>query len=378
MREAPAAPVDDLIANPAAFDHTPAADAQFLAAMQAAFRWHYAQCPPYEARCRLEGVAPDDIRGHGDLIRIPFLFVTVLKRRRFLSVPESEVELTLESSGTGGEKSAINLDAVSLERIRKIVWNIYAAFGMADRSVTSNALCFTYDPAVAHNIGTAFSDELLSTLTGLHRRFFAIRWNAGADRFDLDREGVLAFLDQCADDPHPLRVLGFPSFAWEMRQIARRLGKPSYRFPENSYMITGGGWKTLADQEIPKPLFRREMGEWLGIPPDHVRDLLGMVEHGVPYCECEAGRMHVPIYSKVWARDPATLEVLPDGAPGLLHLMTPYLRSVPYISVLTSDVGTLHRKCPCGRNAPWLEFLGRAGTAAHTGCAITALEILKR
>ena len=122
-------------------------------------------------------------------------------------------------------------------------------------------------------------------------------------------------------------------------------------------------------------MFREQVGRWLGIPTANVRDLYGMVEHGVPYCECERHRMHVPIYSRVFVRDPISLEVLAPGSEGLLQFVTPYHNSFPAISLLTTDKGMLLPDCRCQRRSPVLKLLGRAGVSKHKGCAIAALKV---
>lgn len=359
-------PIDTLIQDPAAFDHDAERDAAFLRAMQATFRHHYEGCADYRRWCDRVGTTPSDVRAYTD---VPHVFVTNYKRRRFITGDESRIALTLTSSGTGGEKSAIYLDRETLRRITRIVHNIYGAFGMTDR-VSTNYLCFTYDPRVAKDLGTAFSDKLLTGLTKVGRVHYAIRWNGS--EFALDRPAVWRALERFSRDGRPLRVLGFPALLWDlMHERPRR-----FAFGEGSYVITGGGWKGMADKEIPKPLFREKVADWLGIPVANVRDLYGMVEHGVPYCECEHGNMHVPIYSRVVVRDPVTLKAKDWGEPGLFHMYTPYLSSFPAPSLLTSDVGRLLPDCPCGRSAPRLEVLGRGGVTKHKGCAITALEVL--
>lgn len=369
-------PVDRLIANERAFDHTPEADAQFLEAMRDNFKRHYRECHSYSAWCDLSNVQPRQIRTYEDIFRIPYIFVTNFKRRKFVTGDEGRIKLVLTSSGTAGEKSAIYLDARSLSRITKIVHHIYADFGMVDYETATNYLAFTYDPRVAKDLGTAFSDKLLTGLTRVGSVHYAILFDRKTRSFELDRRRCVKALERFAAEERPFRMLGFPALIWDvLEDLCERDGR-RFSFGPQSYVITGGGWKNKADQEIPKDLFRRKLGEWLGIPPSNVRDLYGMVEHGVPYCECEHGEMHVPIYSRVAVRDPATMRILAPGEIGLFHMLTPYLHSYPALSLLTSDVGRLHTHCPCGRNAPRLEVLGRGGVTRHKGCAIAALDVL--
>jgi phenylacetate-coenzyme A ligase PaaK-like adenylate-forming protein len=359
------------MADTAAFQFDGAHDELFLEAMQEAWAHHAERCPEYRTLCEQRGF---DVTRLTDASDIPWLFVPVLKRYTLVSAPPEAIELTLTSSGTSGEKSAIYLDHVTLDRIRGIVFNIYRAYDMV-RTELTNYLCFTYDPEVAQDVGTAWSDKLLTGLATAAEIFYAIQQQDGD--WHLDKAACWEALERFQKSGRPLRILGFPSFTYEViGEYVRDTGR-HFNFGQDSWIITGGGWKTLADKEIPRPEFKRLVGEWLGMPPDHVRDLYGMVEHGVPYCECEAGRLHVPIYSRAWARDPGTLQVLPAGQQGLLHFATPYLNSFPAISLLTTDLGRVEGGCPCGRSAPTVTIDGRAGQWPHKGCALAALDILE-
>ncbi|MEW6277695.1 MAG: acyl-protein synthetase [Candidatus Eremiobacterota bacterium] len=364
---------DTLLGGRQAFTWFPTVDRMFLRAMQEAFARHFLLCPLYREHCRQRSFVPADLKRVEDLARIPYLFVTILKRYRLLTGPEEKVRLTLTSSGTGGEKSATFLDGKSLVRVKKLVRHVYRDLGMVNRRRT-NYLCFTYDPAVASDLGTAFSDQLLTGLTRVQSTFYAIRWRG--EEWQLDRDGCLEALERFEASRRPLRILGFPAHAWEvLEECTWRRGR-NFSFGPHSYVLTGGGWKSLQDREIPKPMFRDRVSEWLGIPRENVRDLYGMVEHGVPYTECEAGQMHVPRYSRVFVRHPGTLELLSSGQVGLYHFLTPYLNSYPAISLLTTDLGSVQPGCACGRSAPVLRLQGRGGVTKHKGCAINALEVL--
>jgi len=368
--------VDKLInaKNPFHFDYS--RDDLFLSAMRENFRWHYHNSTRYRNICILEGVSPDDIEDYEDIFYIPHLFVSVLKDRVFRSVPEDQVKITLKSSGTRGQKSEIYLDPITLDRIHRIVWNIFEEYGMADKSVECNCILFSYEHQYASDVGTAFSDKLLSGLTGIRELVYALRLDKEKNNFYFDIDGVIDALMRFSKQDKPLRIIGFPAFLYELEREYTRKGLPQLNFGETCHIIIGGGWKTKADEEIPRPLFKRIMSRWLGLPAENVRDLFGMVEHGVPYVECEKGNMHVPIYSRAVVRDPGTLKILPDYEPGLLHFYTPYLNSFPALSLLTTDMGMMGRDCPCGRNSPYIFVLGRAGMKKHRGCAIRALDFI--
>ena len=346
----------------------------FLLSMQEAFAYHYLASTPFQGLCADRDFYPWTLRRTEQLSEVPYFFVTALKYHSVSSVPEAKVALTLRSSGTSGQTSAIVLDRTSLRRIRRIVHHIYDDFGMRDQRRT-NYLCFTYDPEVAKDVGTAYSDKLLTSLTKVQDVFYTIEWNDAKNDWYLDSQRVQDAMDRFEASGRPFRLLGFPAHTWDvLNEIVARRGK-AYKFGPLSYVITGGGWKGFDGRAIPKPQFREGVARALGIPRANVRDLYGMVEHGVPYCECEKHHMHVPRYSRVYARDPATLELLPKGETGLLQFVTSYHHSYPAISLLTTDYGHILKQCPCGRKSPVLVLEGRAGLTKHKGCAISALKV---
>jgi phenylacetate-coenzyme A ligase PaaK-like adenylate-forming protein len=343
--------------------------------MQEAFAHHYIGSEALQRLCAEQRFFPWNLKRLEQLSRIPYFFVTALKYAQVRSVPEEEIVLTLRSSGTTGQTSAIYLDRTSLRRIKRVVRHIYDDLNMVDRRRT-NYLCFTYDPEVAKDVGTAFSDKLLTGLTGVNHVCYAIVWDQERNDWHLDVPRVARTLERYERSGRPFRVLGFPAHTWSvLRQVVEMRGGKNFQFGPHSYVITGGGWKNFDSQEIDKDVFREQVGRWLGIPSRHVRDLYGMVEHGVPYCECERFRMHVPVYSRVLVRDPLTLQVLPSGREGLLQFLTPYHNSFPAISLLTTDRGKIENACRCGRRSPVLHLLGRAGVTKHKGCAIAALKV---
>lgn len=366
----------DLYASPRVFASGDEPDRLFLEAMRDTFARHHAGCRPYRTLCRAAGFAPADLRAFPDLFRIPHLFVGSLKERDFRSVPAREVALTLTSSGTGGRKSKIFLCARSIERILAIVRAVFAELDLIDDRPV-NYLCFTYDPEVAKDLGTAFSDKTLTAFAPALRTHFAIRWDESANDFRLDARGVKRALLDFAASGRPVRILGFPSFLWKIvRELRAETGR-DLAFAAPSFVLTGGGWKGEDDRRIDPALFRAELGRILGIPERNFRDMFGMVEHGIPYMECEHHRFHIPVFARARVRDPLTLDDLGFDAPGILHLYTPYCRSTPNLSLLTTDKATLRRDCPCGRPGGTIELIGRGGVAKHKGCAIAATEMLK-
>jgi hypothetical protein len=61
---------------------------------------------------------------------------------------------------------------------------------------------------------------------------------------------------------------------------------------------------------------------------------------------------------------------------GLLKLVTPYIRSQPSLSVLSTDYGAVEKECACGRPGGIVKLGGRAGVKKYDGCAISAAQLL--
>ena len=324
-----------------------------------------------------EGFKPGSLRTERDVPRLPFLHAAVFKEFEFAASPAIKLALSLTSSGTGGQKSRIRLDEGSLRRVKASAEKVYAALGMVDKGLKTNYVCMTYDPRQAKDLGTAFTDELLTSFASAGEVYYAIRRESPRSEFRFDLEGALAAFRRFSGTGLPLRVLGFPAHLQFACEAWRRRGWPGLKLGKKSWVLTGGGWKGHQGDAIPKEDFKARISAWLGLPAANIRDLYGLVEHGIPYVECRLGRMHVPDYARVIVRDPRTLRALPHGRRGLLQLVTPYLTSFPSFSVLAGDWGKKAPRCACGVPGEVLVLLGRAGISPARGCAVTAAELLR-
>jgi phenylacetate-coenzyme A ligase PaaK-like adenylate-forming protein len=353
------------------FGASPKDKALFLESFKENAHYHYERHAFTRKLWDYAGFHPAQLKTEEDLKKVPGTMVHLFKEHEFCSVPREEIVLTLTSSGTGGQKSQQFLSQESLNNVKKLALSIHKALGMADSRIY-NYLCFTYDPAVANDLGTAFTDELLTNFTGKKEVYYAIQWNEEKKSFELNEEGVVETLKRFSQSGVPTRILGFPALLYEVlekHQIKLDLGV-------ESWLQTGGGWKGKADKEIPKHEFRDFIFSRLGIPHAHQRDLFGMVEHGIPYVDCEKGHLHIPNWARVFVRSPKDLSLVKKGERGLLHFLCSYNFSYPASSLLTTDYGRLG-SCDCGIEGDTLILEGRAGVTKHKGCALKALELVK-
>ena len=359
-----------------AFEFGPKASGLFCAAMREAFVFQTRHSGFLRNYLRLEGFNPASIKTERDIVKMPFVFVSALKERGITTLPESKIVLELKSSGTTGARSRIQLDKGSLMRVRRMAWKVFEGLGLTDLRREHDYICFTYDPAVAKDLGTAWTDKLLSGFTKQGSIFYAFRWSGEKNDFYFDMEGAVETLKKAEETRKLTRLVGFPAFALKLTEEFRKRYGRTVKLNPGSSVITGGGWKTLSDEAMDKKVYRGILAANLGIPVANVRDLFGMVEHGVPYVDCPLGNFHIPNYGRVIARDPGTLEPLGYGKDGLLQFITPYLTSYPSLSLLSSDMGRVEKGCKCGIGGDVLVIKGRAGVKKLKGCAVSASTML--
>jgi phenylacetate-coenzyme A ligase PaaK-like adenylate-forming protein len=364
-------PATDKLLASDPFDFGPEAKRLFLESFRENALFHYTHHEFTRKLWDHFGFHPSQLSSETDLENVPGMMVHLFKEHEFCSVKREELVLTLTSSGTGGQKSKQFLNQKSLENVKKLAFEIHRSLGMVSER-EYNYLCFTYDPKVASDLGTAFTDELLTNFTKKKEVYYAIQWDAQKGDFILNEAGVVEALKRFSASGVPTRILGFPALLFEViekHQVQLNLG-------EESWLQTGGGWKGKADKEIPKEEFRTFIQDRLGIPKENQRDLFGMVEHGIPYVDCAKGNLHIPNYARVFVRSPYDLSLREKGERGLLHFLCTYNFSYPAPSLLTTDYGRLG-SCDCGRPGDILILEGRAGIQKHNGCALKALELVE-
>ncbi len=368
-------PIERLLESPA-FGAGPRASSLFCAALREAFSVQARRSEFLRAYLELEGWKPSALRSERDVARAPFVSVSALKERDLTTIKPSEIVLELKSSGTTGQRSRIQLDADSHLRVRRMAWKVFESLGLTDLERPHDYICFTYDPAVARDLGTAWTDKLLAGFTRQGELSWTFKWDKAKRDFYFDLDGAVDALARFEEKGSLVRLVGFPAFALKLtEEFKKRRGRFPRLNPASS-VITGGGWKTLQDEAIDKKEYRKILADSLGIPAANVRDLFGMVEHGVPYVDCRLGNFHIPNYGRVIAREPGSLEPLPFGRTGLLQFIAPYLTSYPSLSLLSSDAGAVLEGCRCGLPGRVLVIKGRAGVKKLKGCAISAATML--
>jgi hypothetical protein len=367
--------VDALCALEDAFVFSSEGDSLFTKALFENYRHQYEKNPFLRFLAARVGFSLERAEASGDLYGIPPLFVGTLKLHRFCSVPDEKIVLTLTSSGTSGQKTQLLLDAPSLARLGALSRSVFRGLGFESVEPV-HYLLFGYEREHAGAVGTSWSTEQKMACAPAKTSSWLIRWNDASQEFEFDAVAAARRIAELAADA-PLRFLGFPAFMYRAVEELRKIA-PGLRVDPRSFVIAGGGWKNHAGVPLSHEAFARFLEESLGLPRENVRDVFGMAEHGVPYGACRYGHHHVPVFGRLSVRDPRTLEVLPPGVEGLLHLLTPYNTAQPNCSLLATDVARLEEDCPCGLPGTYIASVRRGGTSKHKGCAIAAQEILDR
>ncbi|MFJ2710680.1 acyl-protein synthase [Pseudomonas sp. NPDC087346] len=347
----------------------------FNQAMAEITRFHAEHTPGYAHWLNANDMQIEELDQLDDWARLPPIFASFFKRHLLLS-PTGEDALELTSSGTSGQKSRMRYDQRSLSAAQYMVERIFHEYGWNTPDTPCNYLLLSYEPEGRITLGTSFTDQFLCRFAPVNRVVYALRHNGDGHQFDLF--GVIAALQAFAEEGLPVRIFGFPAFLWQTLQRMQATGVANVQLPPGSLAFFGGGWKTQAADEVPKAQLYARIQQQLGIAVQDCRDGFGAVEHAVPYVECAHHHFHVPVYSKVYVRNPVDFSVLPYGQRGLLGIVSPYISSSPAHAVVMSDLATLHpgTSCDCGLSSDWFELHGRAGTDVGRSCAMAAAELL--
>jgi hypothetical protein len=347
----------------------------FNLAMAETSRFHAHHTPGYEHWLNANGLQVNDLDELDDWSRLPPIFASFFKQHLLIS-PTGENALELTSSGTSGQKSRMRYDQRSLSAAQYMVERIFHEYGWINADQPCNYLLLSYEPEQSITLGTSFTDQFLCRFAPVNRVVYALRRTGDGHQFDLF--GVITALQTFAEEGLPVRIFGFPAFLWQALQRMQATDVADLKLPTGSLVFFGGGWKTQATEEIPRQELYARIHLQLGIAPKDCRDGYGAVEHAVPYIECAHHHFHVPVYSKVYVRNPVDLSVLPYGQRGLLGFVSPYISSSPAHAVVMSDLATLHpgTSCGCGLATDWFQLHGRAGTGAARSCAMAASELL--
>lgn len=366
--------VVDNILTESPYEFSPSWENKFLEAMKWSFRHHYHNCEFYRKICTRKDFDEKKLNNFEDIWNIPFVLSDVFKMYDIQTKTGDMLRTEMSSSGTSGRRSKIMLNILSGNRLLYSIYYIYKALGLVN-STPTNYMLMAYNPSIDETVATTNSDIIMTYLTPRRDIFYTL--DTGKEgRIEFLKEEAVGRLRRYIDEGLPVRMLGFIHHMCEIiKTYKERYGKAV--FPEDSCVISVGGWKNFANpygKDFSMVDFFRE---YTTIDPRNIRDLYTLNEHEVFYLECEEHNKHIPNVALACARDPRTLARLDYGQTGLIHLYSPLIESCPVVSLLTTDYGYVGRSCSCRVGGPYIKILGRAGVTKKATCAFTADQYVK-
>ena len=354
-------------------------DALFVAAMNEIINWHVQRSPVFRG-CWKDAGSPL-LTSVEDLPGLPFLHANLFKQHDLASVDEESVRVVLSSSGTTGVASRMPFDDWSIRASQRMDARTFEFYGWIGSPEPVDYVIFSYEPRPnagrEAQRGAAYGLDSICAFAPVRSVTHALRATGHSDH-ELNIIGCVDALLQAAHDGVPVRLFGFPAFLVFTVDLLERMGVGPLELAPGSLVLLGGGWKGHEDSRIGKDVLYDRIEDRLGVPADRIRDIWGSVEHPLPYYECGDHHLHVPTWARLLVRSVRTLDVVPDGEPGYLQLISPYITSAPAHSLLMTDLVTGHpaEECRCGLPTPWFTVHGRAGTSRNRSCAVAAAELL--
>ena len=329
--------------------------------------YHYANCPQYKKIIDAIGIDLSVIEDYAD---IPFLPVRLFKEYDLKSIQNNEINKTMTSSGTTGQKvSMVYLDRETSANQSRILTQIVSSFIGKKRL-----------PMIILDSPTVLKDKKKFSARGAGILGFSMfgrdKIYALDEDMNLDIAKLCEFLAKYQGEN--IIVFGFTFMIWEcfIKALLRTGEKVDL---SNAYLIHGGGWKKLESEKITHEQFKNVLNQICGI--QHVMDYYGMVEQtGTIYMECEYGHLHAPIYSDVIVRRKEDFSQADFREEGLLEVVSILPKSYPGHVLLTEDAAVLlgEDDCPCGRKGKYFKVIGRIKNAEIRGCSDTYAGVANR
>lgn len=338
---------------------------------------HYSNCDDYKRIIDQANFDPFSITKEEDIIKLPFIPTLYFKRHELFSLPIKKMAIKATSSGTtSGLKSKVGMSYRDLWFGFKMIFRLFKYHKLWSFKRV-NYFIFGYEPTKHTNVVIMKSAYGFTHVAPAKKRTYALKWDDTLKDFKLDLQGMKEGLIAASTKKNPVRTLGFPAYTYFLLKEMKDEGI-ILKMPKGSIVTIGGGWKQFYAEKVDKESFYKIVKEVLGIEEKNIVEFFGAVEHPVVFPDCEHHHLHVPIYSRVIIRNPNTFESLPIGEMGLINLLSPLNTATPLVSVMTDDLGILHKGCKCGLDAPWLEIIGRVGIKDIATCAQGADEILNK
>ncbi len=340
---------------------SPEGEARFDELARAVFALQYEASPQYRAFCERRRRTPETVRRWQDIPAVP---TTAFKSLDLACAPPEKVFLTSGTSQGTERRGRHLVPRLDLYRTGAAVHfrRMVLTDGVAPRIVA-----LVPSPArLPHSSLSQMVDWLIDDVAGGDGAYLV--------EDGLDPERLAENVEELARDGRPLCLIGVRALFTRLLEHCLR-ERRTIELPADSRVVDTGGMKggrTLSDAG-----FLAACWSVLGVPGYYCVNEYGMTElcsqlYDDVLLARFAGqnrprRKLGPAWMRTLAVDPATLQPVADGIPGLLcHFDLANAGSV--LAVQTEDVGIVHE----GR----VKLLGRAPGAEPRGCALALADLL--
>lgn len=357
-------------------------------AIRETFMWQYENCDAYRSLCKRQEFNPKkDLQGDKFYENLPWVSIRSFKMKAgqpksLLCVPEENIILWSNSSGTSGDPSLIGRDRLNAERFA--IMGRHTVPGMFDFPENRWDWTLTFTPAVppvAAILNTKQPMTLPAMAIGMG--IFALEYakdhlfGSEVDRSTMPpkitylTDKIVAFLEKAQDEGTKGVISGAPFMMYMQFKQMEEQGKV-FKLHPDCLMMTGGGWKSFTGEALSPEEFRDKMNHHTGIKQERVRDAYSMTEIDSAMLTCTNHEIHPTPWIHLIPRDFETLKPVGVGERGLVNIINPLAYSYAGVSLLIDDVAIKVREdgCPCGRRGPTYKILGRAKGAEGKGCGM--------
>jgi phenylacetate-coenzyme A ligase PaaK-like adenylate-forming protein len=423
-------PADKAVYGPKDLFRVPTdeADALRFDAVKYQFTRHYEQNSMYRGFCQDSKVSPEDIRSLADLSKVPLIqseffkshptgrdFATWLGNIYTGELPQVKISgkeptydqvieafnaaglVTTYSSGTGGRHTFVPRDRRSFNvneyaMAKNVISMFYPKWnpGMHGYLLLPNPFKTNL---FAGRLATIYYDIMKDVECAVDRVIDTelIKLTMSDDKSMKSRlvkkissrahnksvGDIISWIEKRERSKEEMAFCGAPFILYS---VIERLKEEGRRFDigERGLVLTGGGWKVHELKRMPEAEFRKDIKEYLGIPPENVIDMYGMVEGNGWIVQCPEGHhLHIPTtYIHPMVLDD-NFNPLGYGEPGRFAFLDGSMYSYPGF-IITGDRVKMLERCPvCGRPGPVLEpGVTRAAGKESRGCAEEVRKVM--
>lgn len=286
-------------------------------------RFTYDNVPHYRKKLDGAGFSPDDIKTLEDIRHIPFSTKTDMRDNYpygLFAVPMKKIVRIHASSGTTGKPTVVGYTKEDLDMWSECIARLAVAAGATDEDIAQIAFGYT----------------LFTGAFGLH--------------YGLERLGAAIVPISSGNTERQIMIMkdfrtsllvATPSYALYLAETAEKLGV----IKELSLRIGMFGGEGMTEA------MRDELEARLGITATQNYGLSEVCGPGVSgECVCKCGQHINEDFFYPEIIDPATGEVLPEGAVGELVLTPLQKTGIPMLRYRTKDITSLvYERCDCGR-----------------------------